>query len=279
MVDFTAADTAAMQLGMMPNWYYNQVALNDLSDMNLTLPVVNSIDPMLSMNNSIFNGMGYNMGYNMGFPQFMPTFTANNPQNYWENLEQYDNFMIDRQIRRQERMREADLRLNAPQEGIQRQAELLHDKILRDEQEQIQTAYRQFIDSVKQMYPNATPEQIESKAELFYRQINQTGVFEDIRKNGKGSFEQGFLQSLTFGLADGKTAEENVSDLTGLPVGRTENVKRIAGKVVGGAAAGGVVTLATIPLLKALKVGAKSKTFWGILAGTAAAVISMVNSR
>lgn len=266
---------AAMMYGMMPNMYYNQVALNDLTDMNsytmlnpyMTDPMYSMMNPMMSMNGSIFGG-----GMMPGM--FNPAFGSG--QNYWQYYDQYQNAMTDNMVRQQERMRNADLRLNSPQEGILKQAELLHDKILRDEQEQIQIAYKQFIDSVKAMYPNADPEQIENRAEQIYKSINQTGLFDDIRKNGRGSFTQGFLQTATFGLADQKTAEENVSDLTGLPVGRAEKGKKFAGNVLGGAAVGGAVTLATIPLLKALKIGAKSKTMWGLLAGTAAGILAAI---
>lgn len=257
---------AAMMYGMMPNMYDNQVALNDLTNMNFSYPTGMGFDPMMSMNGSLFCG-------GMGYP-CMPSFCGGNIEDYYRNMERYDDYMLDRQVRMQERMRNADLRLNSPQEGIAKQAELLHDKILRDEQEQIKIAYDSLIESVRQMYPNATKEQIENRAESLYRNVTQTDLFDDIRKHGRGSFTQGFLQTATFGLADGKTAEENISTLTGLPVGRAENGKKLAGNIAGGAVVGGATTLATIPLLKALKLGAKNKTMWGILAGAAVGLMT-----
>lgn len=38
--------------------------------------------------------------------------------------------MINNQVRQQQKMRNADLRLNSPQEGIAKQATLLHEKIM-----------------------------------------------------------------------------------------------------------------------------------------------------
>lgn len=274
---------AAMMYGMMPNTYYNQVALNDLTNMNVSYPVGLGMDPMFSMNSSIFpGGMGYGMNYGMncgmGYP-YMPTFGGNgNIEDYYKNIEKYDDFMLDRQVRREQRVRNANLQLSSPGEGIQKQAELLHEKILQDEQEQIKIAYDQYIDSVKAMYGDATKEQIENRADSLYKQIHGVTVHDDIRKNGKGSFTQGFLQTLTFGLADGKTAEENISTLTGLPVSRTEDSKKFAGNIAGGAAVGGLTTVATVPLLKALKIGAKNRTMWGIFAGAAVGLLTALTT-
>lgn len=259
---------AATMYGMYPpNPYYNQVALNDLTNMNIYPCMGMMTNPMMSMNGSVFGsqmGMG---GFGMMNP-YMPAFCGGgNPQNYYKNYEDYQNFMIDSQVRQQQRMRNADLRLNSPQEGIQKQAELLHEKILQNEQEHIQIAYNNFVNSVKAMYGDATKEQIDNRADTLYKQLTGSSIYDDIRKNSNGSLTQGFLQTVTFGLANKKTAEENISQLTGLPVGRAEQAKKTTGNILGGAALGGTAFLAAGPLLKALKVSAKSKTFWGILAG------------
>lgn len=252
----------AAMYGMYPNSYYNQVAMNDLTNMNLSYPTGMAMDPMMSMNGSLF-------GSQMGMMNpYMPAFCGGgNYENYYKNYEEYQNFMIDSQLRQQQRIRNADLKLNSPQEGIQKQAELLHEKILQNEQEQIQIAYNSFINSVKGMYGDATKEQIDNRAETLYKQLTGSTIYDDIRKNSNGSFTQGFLQTVTLGLADKKTAEENISQLTGLPVGRGEQTKKTVGNILGGATLGGTVFLATGPLMKALKITSKSKTFWGMIAG------------
>ncbi len=276
---FNSIDAASMY-GMMPNMYYNQVALNDLSNMNLSYPSTFGFDPLLSMNGSIFGGMTnpYMMNPMMGqmMNPYMPCFNGNSIENYYNNWNKYQDLMIDNGIKRQEKMREADLRLNSPQEGIQKQVELLRDKILTNEQEQIKIAYTQFVNSVKSMYPNASAEEIENRADKIYQEVTRKSLYDDIRENGRDSFTQGMLQTITFGFADGKTAEENISDLTGLPVGRMENAKKVAGNIAGGAVVGGATMLGTSLLFKCLKIGAKSKTFWGILAGTAAGIAAAI---
>ena len=87
---------------------------------------------------------------------------------------------------------------------------------------------------------------------------------DDIRQNGRDSFTQGFLQTLTFGFADNKTAEENIALLTGQPVGRSEDAKKFAGNVAGGAVVGGGLLGSAGLIWKGIKTGAKSKTLLGI---------------
>lgn len=260
---------AAGLYGLAPNLYNNQIALNDLTGLNVYPPYAMGMDPMLSMNGSIFGGYpAFGMG--MGVP-FMPGFTGSgyNYEDYYKNYEKYQDFMIDNQVNYQQKMRNANLRLNGPEEGIAKQAAILHEKIIQNEQEQILLAYNSYKESVRAMYENADEKQIANKAYTTYKQINGCSITEDIRKHGRDSFTQGFLQTLTFGFADGKTAEENISQLTGQPVGRSENAKKMVGNVVGGAVIGGGILASAGLIWKGIKTGAKSKTFWGILAGAA----------
>ena len=112
-------------------------------------------------------------------------------------------------------------------------------------------------------------EDIANRASTLYKQCTGKSIHEDIREHGRDSFTQGFLQTLTFGFADGKTAEENISQLTGQPVGRSENALKFAGNVAGGAVVGGGILASAGLIWKGIKTGAKCKTFWGILAGAA----------
>lgn len=225
--------------GMYPNIYNNQIAMNDLSGLDLYCPM-GTMDPMMSMNGSVF-GCSPMMNPMMANPMMMG---GGNYQDYYRNYEQYQDFMIDSQVRQQQKMRNADLQLNSPQEGIQKQAAILHEKILQGEQQQIKYAYNSFKESVRAMYgDNATEEQIANRASTVYGQITGRTLVDDIRANGHDSFTHGVLQSATFGLYDRKTSEENIADLTGQPVGNKERVKKIAGNVVGGAAVGGAAAL------------------------------------
>lgn len=271
---FNSSMAAPGMYGIAPNYYTNQIAMNDLSGFDLYAPTGMAMDPMLTMNGSIFGssmmGMG-GLGFGgMGMPYPMMRM-GGNYEDYYRNYERYQDFMINNQVRQQQRMRNADLQLNSPQEGIQKQAKILHEKIMRNEQEQILQAYASFKESVRSLYGDqATDEQIANKASTFYAQLTGKSIPDDIREHGRDSFTQGFMQTVTLGLADEKSAEENISALTGQPVGRKDKTKKIVGNVAGGALVGGATFLTSGMICKALKVSAKSKTFWGILAGAAA---------
>ncbi len=238
--------------GLYPNIYNNQVALNDLTNLDLYSPIGAVPNPMMSMNGSIF-GTAPCMPY-------MPSFGGSaNYEDYYKNYEKYQDFMINNQVRQQQKMRNADLRLNSPQEGIAKQAAILREKIMQSEQQQILEAYNSYVESVRSMYGDGSPEEIANRASTLYAQQFGTTIIDDIRKFGNDSFTQGLLQSVTFGCADKNTAEENISQLTGQPVGRTEKAKKLAGNVFGGVLVGSAAGLAAkliglnkIPLIKTL---------------------------
>lgn len=207
MADF---NMAANMYGLYPNLYNNQIALNDLTDLDLYAPMgslnnpmMGAINPMMTMNGSIFGG-GMMGGYPVtgGYPTMGGS--TGSYQDYYKNYEKYQDFMIDNQVHQQQKWRNADLRLNAPQEGIQKQAAILHEKILQNEQQQIQAAYANFKNSVKAMYGSGSDEQISNRAASLYQQITGVTVTDDIRQHGRGSFTQGFLQTVTLGMADKK---------------------------------------------------------------------------
>ena len=257
---------AASMYGLFPNIYNNQVALNDLTDMDLYSPF-GIANPMMSMNGSIFGG-----GYGMMYPA-MPIYGGGyNYEDYYKNYQRYQDFMLDTQVRQQQNIRNADLRLNSPLEEVSKKSSLLHEKIMQNEQQQIQQAYQQYKNSVRSLYPNASDEEIANRASTMYKQLHGVSIHDDIRKYGRGSFTQGFLQTLTLGFADNKTAEENVSELTGQPVGRSERAKKIAGNIAGGAVFGGAAAISAKYLLKAFCAGAKNKTFWAAIIGGIAGV-------
>lgn len=188
--------------------------------------------------------------------------------------------MINNQVRQQQKMRNADLKLNSPQEGIVKQASYLHEKIMRNEQQQIQEAYQNFKESVRAMYGDASDEEIANRASTLYKQMTGLSITDDIRQYGRGSFTQGFLQTVSLGIADKKTAEENVSELTGQPVGRYERGKKIAGNIAGGAVFGGAAAISSGYLLKAFCKGMKNKPFIaGLIGGTVGLVTALITSK
>lgn len=224
--------------GYMPFWggYQNQVMLGDMMGLDSSWG--------LGMDTSIFGGLN-------GMGAMMP-FGGLNYDSYYQNMDKYQQFMYDSQIRQAERSRFADLKANAPMEGIQRQAEILHEKIMQNEQEQIIPALNAYIESIKAAYSNsseASPQQLLNKATTLYKQIYNTGITDDLRKYGNGSFTQGLLQTLSFGLADKRTVEENISAINGQPVSRFEKGKKYAGNATGGA----IIGASSMYLLSSLK--------------------------
>lgn len=281
------ANIAANMYGLYPNIYNNQIAMNDLSGLNLYYPTGMCVDPMLSMSGSIFGGitpgMGMMPGMGMGMPMqmmpptgMMPGAGSNSYEDYYKQYEKYQDFMIDSQVRQQQKMRNANMKLKAPEEGIQGKLSVLQDKIIRNEQQQIKEAFDSYVESVKNLYGDVSDADAKSRAIALYKEATKKSLLEDIREHGRDSFTQGVIQTMSFGLFNRKTAEETVSELTGQPVGTEENAKKIAGNVVGGALVGGTAIGISGWALKGAKIASKSKTAWGIaigaIAGAAAAI-------
>lgn len=238
--------------------YSNQIAMNDLYESSFGF---NAYDPM-SMNGSLFGGIG------MGYPMF-PSFTGMNTDKWMENMDKWQDYSIDRQVRYQEKSRNADLRLNSPMEGIQEAAQILNEKIHKDEQQQILNALAHYTASVKNAFPQGTDQDILNRARDLYKKQFGVDLIDDIRANGKDSFTQGFVQAVTFGLADNKTAEENIADITGQSVGRGDQTKKVLGRAAGGAVVGGVGAY-LLSFSKYFKFLGKSKPF--ITAGIGALI-------
>lgn len=234
--------------GMMPfyNNYANAATLDSLIGYSGT-----SFPGMLSMDGSLFSG-NYTGSY-------MPYWGGMNYEQYYKNMEQCQNFMYDSQLRRNQKARQVDFLSNSPMEGIQRNAEILHEKIMQNEQQQIIPALNKFLASIKAASANdanVTTEQLIARADTFYKQIYNTSLTEDIRKYGNSSFLQGLYQTLSLGFADRVTAEENISKINGQPVSRWESAKKVTGNTMGGAILGSasMFGLASIPAIaKVLK--------------------------
>lgn len=227
------------------NNYANGVMLDDIFGGYSSFTTPN----MFSMDGSLFGGTGY------GATPFMPYVGGGmNYEQYYKNMEQYRDFMYDSQLRQAQKSRQVDFRANSPMESIQRQANILHEKIMQNEQQQIIPALNKFIQSIKSAsgYENASNEELIARAETLYSQLYKTTLTEDIRKYGNGSFKQGLFQSLSLGFADRVTAEENVAKINNAPVSRWESAKKVTGNAVGGAliGAGSLFGLMSLPVFK-----------------------------
>ena len=203
-----------MMMYPLLNNYQNQVAC------------LEGYNDMMSMNGSLFPSF---TGAPIDYDQFYSTMRENQDR------------IIDNNLHQTQKWRESDLKMNAPLERVKHSAGLLHEKIEQNEQEQFKEALDAYVHSVQSAYDptgTADKEDLMAKAESLYEQYTRKSLREDIRAHGDGSFEHGFWQTLSLGMYDGITAEENISGFTGQPVGRKEKTKKIAGNVAGGASWG-----------------------------------------
>ena len=214
---------------------------------------------MMGMDGSIF-GMPYAGG------------TGNN-QNYFDNMKEYQKFYIDYNIDQQKMQRNADMRINASMEGIKNSASSLRDKIINNEQDQIEDAYKRYVNAVAAAYGEGTPQEITARAKTLYEQMTGKSITEEIRHYGHGSMTQGFIQALTFGTYDRYSAEDNVSKITGAPVGSGEKTKHNLGRLAGAGTIGGIA----YGIANACKSG-KAKII-GIVAGAVAATASLITGK
>lgn len=253
--------------GVMPSgtFQYNPYPSYDLDYIDLDY----STYPM-GMNGSIFSEYP-----GFGLMPIAPGFTGNN-QSYFDNMKDYQKFYIDYNIDQQKMQRNADLRVNASVEGIVGAANNLKDKILQNEQDQIPKAFQAYVDSVARAYGDGSPQEIKSRALSIYAQLNGgKSLIRDLRENSHSSALQGFIQSLTFGAYYRNSAEDNISKITGQPVGTGEKTMQNIGRV-GGAATIGGLTYAAARQIGKLKGKAG---IIGLIAGAAAATISFITGK
>lgn len=238
----------------MFNSYYNQAGLSTLYDMD-----------SMSMNGSLFGG-----------GMMMPTFCGGmNYDSYFKNYSDMLNFQSNSQLQMVNNQRQNQIAINSPDAAIRKAAAILNEKIVSNEQEQIQPALKNFVATLRTKYPNATDEQLVNQASIEWGNYYQTPIPDLIREKGNNSFLQGLYQSLTFGFADNITAEENIAKIYGQPVSRTQQLEKSLGRAAGGAIVGTGTVLAASPFLKCMK-GLKGK--WAVIAGIVGGGIGLVSS-
>lgn len=241
----------------------------------------------MGMNGSIFDG--YNgMGSMM---PFAPIGGGNN-QSYFDNMKQYQKFYNDYNVDQQKMQRNADMRVNGSMEAIGGSVVNLFDKIKQNEQDQIPKAFEALVENVRSAYGDGTPQELKSRALTLYQQISGAPLIEDLRKYGHSSLIQGIMQSATFSTSYRHSAEDNISDITGQPVGTGEKASQNFGRIVGavgiGAAAGGITKLITKGsaatasnakgIMKFFKGGSKAGKI-GFLVGGIAAALSFITGK
>lgn len=192
---------------------------------------IDMISNPYSMNGSIFpNGINPMGSFGMGFDPNKSYF-----DNMKDSQKQWNEYYVDQQ----KLNRQNDVQVNAPMEAIRETALNLKDKILHDEQDQIQAAYVKYFESVKNAYGEGSESELNSRALSLYTQLNGgKSLIQDLRENGHKSFLQGFIQTATLGLYAKKSAEDNIAEITHQEVPMGEKVEQNLGRVAGVGAIG-----------------------------------------
>lgn len=172
-----------------------------------------------------------------------------NPQMQIANMNQWDQYGVDRQVNMYKQQNNAQFQMSAQTDRLYRQVQILNEKVQGNNQNHIQDEYAKLVQSVKDTYTSqgAPDTQAELQAKAFAERVyaQQTGslLTADIRKNSKGSFLEGMAQVLTFGLGNRKTSEENIAKINGTKLSTMETSKKYAGYAAGGTtlALGGTV--------------------------------------
>ena len=166
------------------------------------------------------------------------------------------------------------MRINASMEAIKNSATVLKDKIMANEQDQIEEAYKRYVNTVGVAYGEGTKEEIMARANTLYAQMNGgRTLVQDLREYSHGSATQGFIQAATFGMYDRRSAEDNISTITGAPVGTGEKTKHNLGRLAGAGTIGGIA----YGIAKACKSG-KAKII-GLAAAGVSALMSFITGK
>lgn len=254
--------------GVGMNYLFNPYGYcGDITDYDPTYSTIPSYGYDMSMNGSVFGG-----GYPMPMP--MPGGCPGSNQNYFDQMKDYQKFSIDYNVDQQKMNRNADLRINGSMEAIQTTFAVLKDKITANEQGQIEEAYNNYVAAVARAYGDASIPEIKARAATLYGQLNGgKSIAQDLREYGNGSFTQGLIHGATLGLYNSQSAEDNISKITGAPVGTMEKLKQNAGRISGAGVLGGIA----YGIAKACKSGKAGVI--GLLAAGAAAVVSFFTGK
>ena len=248
--------------------YYD---IDDL-DLNYTTYPTMGCSPCGAMGmGSIFDPMMGSMG--------MMGMGAYNNQSYFDNMRDYQRFNNEYYLENQRMQRNMEFQYQAPMEAIQSKYTILKDKITRGESGQITQAYEDFVQAVGAAYGNGSNGEIRARAATTYKYLNGgKSIIDDLRENGHGAFTQALLNTATFGLYGPDSSEDNISAITGAPVGKYDKTKKVAGKIAGatavGVAAPFAISALAAGLTKSFKAVSKKGGIIGLVAAGAALLVS-----
>mgnify|MGYP006907959485 FL=1 len=193
-----------------------------------------------------YAGMG--MGYT-GLGTFGGMLNPQYQQAYMQNMQQWDNFGIDRQVQMYQNQNNAQFKMASQNQNIQRQVQILNSQIKADNQDNVKAEYNKLLAAVETAYGSQIPAgtsaedrqaQIKAYAERLYAQQTGSYITDDIRSNSSSSFMSGLKQVLSFGFGSNTTADENIASIEGTTQTKKSKGAKIAGNIVGGLLGGAV---------------------------------------
>lgn len=179
-----------------------------------------------------------------------------NPYNmhnqYFDYLQKTQEFYNNYNIKQQEMYRTSQAKISAPQNAIDEAASNLRSKIMDNEQDQVMEAWDAFVSAVSKAHPDLSGEELKATALTeYYKVAKGRTIIQDLKDYSQGSFVDGMLRTFTLGLYNSNSAEDNISNITGLRKGKKEKAKEAMGALTG-AAAWGTIGYFTPKILKAV---------------------------
>ena len=177
---------------------------------------------------------GMMTGYGCSFTGLM------NPQQQMQNIQQWDNFGVDRQVASYKNQNNAQFQMQAQNGSIQRQVQILAQEIKANNQDNVKTEYQKLLQAIKasygsQLQGNDEEQELTLKqyADQIYTQMTGSYMTEDLKANGRSSFGDGFMKIFSFGMGNKTSVEENLEMMTGVKQTTGSKSSNTFGKILG----------------------------------------------
>ena len=286
MYDLTMPMGQMNYMSLMPSMgLTNNYANSVMSQNMLTSTGYNSA--LMSAVNPLNNPYSFGMGGGLQVPTSSTTQSSGAVSNFgfdpnymFNYMDRNQDFMINYGIKQQTKMRNANMKVNSPEESVQLAASVLHNKILEDEQDQIKKAYNDYCARVCELYGGFEDKNaLRARADVLYQQMTGKSIAQDLKEHGRSQFAQSFVKSISFGLSNSSSAAENAAYVTGSEEGRMERFQKIAGRIAGGATVGAATTVTAWGLGKIISPKwFKNKPLIGVAIGAIAAIFAAMRS-
>jgi len=179
-------------------------------------------------------GAGYGMGYGMGVGMM-------NPQSMMTNIQQWDDFGVNRQVAAFKNQNNAQFQMQAQNGSIERQVRILAQQIKANNQDNVKTEYNKLLKAVEVAYGSQIQGSSEEEklltlkqyADQIYSQYTGSYIADDIQANGRSAFGDGFMKIFSFGFGNKTSAAENIEMVTGVKRTGSAKAGSVFGKIIG----------------------------------------------